>query len=105
MVHQLTAENIPIYTFPIPAWSLVPSQQLLLILFKLQGIQLLLRVVACTVVAVHAVDRPGILVRRRIISYLDQRHHLAPGLPGLLLLSGLDGRVDTGLGGSDIGLG
>ena len=30
--------------------------------------------------------------------------HLAPGLPGLLLLSGLDGRVDTGLGGSEIGL-
>ena len=29
---------------------------------------------------------------------------LAPGLPGLLLLSGLDGRVDTGLGGSEIGL-
>ena len=58
----------------------------------------------CAVIAVHAVDRPGIAHFERKSRSGAASNHLAPGLPGLLLLSGLDGRVDTGLGGSDIGL-
>ena len=57
---------------------------------------------AGTVITVHTVDRPG---NTRTINDATKCHgDLAPGLPGLLLLSGLDGRVDTGLGGSEIGL-
>ena len=96
--HYPPQKSLP--TFKSTSLSL---SQHFLIFVKIQGIQLLLRVVTCTIVAVHAVDWPRIEIL--FLNSALQCQHLAPGLLGLLLLSGLEGRVETGLGGSDIGLG